>query len=266
MAQTKRRPQPKPKVDLAKKIAHATPAELPQGPRTEKAISDARDLNLKGKVKSVVEYSFGPRGAREVESEKYFDEHGFLVKAIDYMEGYPDTVTVWGWVDGARVLRSNDVEYTDGEKPPTRNLYIKSINVPSPEYGNTSADERFEVRYLYSYDDAGRLTEERRFSNRGEPLGLTTYSYNGDRRDERYFGKDGSEWSHSADVIDKNGDTLTSWSFDDKGKAVDVYIYQHTLDPQGNWTAKRAYEKKTVRGKPVQKLVWTTYRTITYYP
>jgi hypothetical protein len=265
VAQTKRRPQAKPKVDLAKKITDATPAALPQGPRTGKTISDASDLNLKGKVKVVTEYSLESNGTREIVSEKYFDEKGFLTKDINYEDGYPSSVTVWGWIDGERVLKSNDIEYAEGEKPPARNLIITEAYVPSAKYAD-KIDDRYDVKYLYKFDDVGRLVEKTQLRNTGETWGRTTYSYTGDRKEERYFGRGGNEWSHTTYVLDKNGETVERWDHGENDKVVDNYTYRRTLDAQGNWIAEKTFEKKTVRGKTVQKLLWTSYRTITYYP
>ena len=47
----------KPKVDIAKKIAAATPAALPQAPKGSRPRSDAQYANLRGKVKSIAEYT-----------------------------------------------------------------------------------------------------------------------------------------------------------------------------------------------------------------
>src|SRR3954454_7877754 len=75
--------QKKPKVDLAKKISEATPQSLPQSPRGDREKTDADDNNLKGKVKSVVQYSLGKKGDREIESEEYYNEGGDLVREVD---------------------------------------------------------------------------------------------------------------------------------------------------------------------------------------
>ncbi len=92
------------KVDFDRKIADAMPAELPQSPTEKRASTDARDAGVKGKVKSVTHYVDHTREpGRAVHEQTYYDRYGNLLRTIIYDEGYPDSVVVWGFVDGMRV-------------------------------------------------------------------------------------------------------------------------------------------------------------------
>jgi len=265
-AQTKRNTPAKPKVDLAKKIADATPAALPQGPRTGKPRSDAQDENLRGKVKSVIEYSQEPGGARVIDHEKYFDEDGYLIREIEYDEAYPSSVTVWGFVDGVRVSKTNEIEYAKGEKPPPRGQELLEMPIPDPMYANVPSDPRFDSRYTYKYDDQGRQIELRNFQSNGQPGTVHVFLYSGNARDQRDYESDGTELSHTQYMLDTNGNTVEERMFGSSESDIVPDLYSHQLDSQGNWIVEKVSEKSTVRGKSILKPRWTTYRTITYYP
>src|SRR4051812_33726568 len=98
------------KVDIARKIAESTPDALPQSPVAAKLKSDAADKNLKGKVKSVVEYTEQPVGSgRKFFAQEYYNESGNLIKSVDFApDGFPRSVLVWGYLDGNRVNLSKD--------------------------------------------------------------------------------------------------------------------------------------------------------------
>lgn len=110
--------QKTPKLDFGKKITDATPPPLAQSPAEKRAGTDVRDEGLKGKVKRVIEHT-QDAGSRKriIDEENFYDETGNLTKTVHYDEGYPQFVTVWGYVDGMRVNRSGDIAYAPGEKP-----------------------------------------------------------------------------------------------------------------------------------------------------
>jgi hypothetical protein len=53
---------------------------------------------------------------------------------------------------------------------------------------------------------------------------------------------------------------------DAEGKIGNKEINTHQFDSQGNWIVKKTFEEKKVKGMLIRKLLWTSYRTITYYP
>lgn len=67
------------------------------------------------------------------------------------------------------------------------------------------------------------------------------------------------------EVLDDNGNVIERYSKDEKGKIEDRTVRTYEFDKEGNWIVEKTFEQKKVRGKVVNKLLWTSYRTITYY-
>ena len=253
------------KVDFAKKIAEATPPKLPQTPVEKRGGTDAGDKNLKGKVKSVAAY-FIENSKKQVSEENYYDENGNLTIAINYDDGYPDSVTVYGYLDGMRVLRSNDVTYAPGEKPPPKEFEITQRAEDNKLNPNASADTRYQIRNVHKYDLQNRLIEEQVYQNNGEIWSRHTYSYEGNRRVERDYDNRGQEISKTTYILDQAGNAIEEDMYDEKDKVSDVNIMTRDFDHHGNWVVERTFEETTVKGKKIRKPSWTLYRTITYYP
>lgn len=249
------------KVDLAKKIADATPKELPQYPVEVRPSTDSKDESLTGKVKSVVDYSM-EAGKRFVDAEQYFDASGNLIRSIDYQEGYPERVTVYGYVDGMRVSRTADVVYAQGEKPPPKGMYLtQNLDNDAPAI---KRDDRYMARYIRKYDAENRLIEERRAGNNGVVWSWTKHTYSGKMRTTRIFDSNGQEISKSDYFQDDKGNDVKQNSYGMEN-SVDTNFMTYEFDPQGNWIVKKTFEEKKVKGKMVRKLLWSSYRTITYY-
>jgi hypothetical protein len=256
----------KPKVDIAKKIADATPAELPQSPKDERLLSDAQIANLKGRVRSVAEYDVD--GAKKtISKEEFYGEDGSLIRSVDYDRGYPRSVGVYGYIDGMRVSRFGDVAYSEGEKPASGgiDIFVKmDDNLKDP---GAQKDTRYNMRYLYRFDPAGRLIEEQHLANTGEIWTRTTYTYTApDRRLMQDFGNNGKDvWSRTMQIFDAQGNVLEEWLYDEHQKVAEIRAFTYTFDAAGNWTVRKSFGKIKVRGKQVLKPGWTSYRTITYF-
>jgi hypothetical protein len=256
--------KPKP-FDPSRKIEEASPKMLPQSPAAEKLRSDARDKNLKGKVESVIEELLeSGKAKRERYSEAYYNADGNLIKEVSYTDGYPSYVTVWGYIDGNRVKKTNSVEYKEGERPPSDEMVATMDDERDALNPNMPRDFRYDSKLTYKYDDAGRLVEERTYQNNGEVRGRTEYVYKGNEREISDYGRDGSRWSHSFEILDKTGDVTEDYTRSD-GKIENNRVFTRQYDEQGNWIAEKTFEKKIVKGKSVLKLLWTTYRKITYF-
>lgn len=257
--------QKKPKVDFAKKIDEATPALLPQSPVADKLKSDADDNNLKGRVKSLIEeVQYAGKKTRERTDEDYYDEKGNYIKTISFSDGYPTSVAVWGYIDGNRVLKSADINYAKGERPISNDI-IMSLE-DNPENSTAARDSRYSTKYEYKYNQNGQLSEELTYSNRSQLLFRHVYNYKGNQREKLDYGRDGSLWSQSVEILDKNGNVIEQYSLDEHDKPVDRETYIYEFDSQGNWIVQKAFNKEIVRGKTVLKPWFTAYRIITYYP
>jgi hypothetical protein len=257
--------QKTPKIDFAKKIEESTPSALPQSPVAQKLKSDAQDNNLKGKVKSVIEdVQYTGKRSRERNSEVYYNESGNYLKSVSYTDGYPDSVIVWGYIDGKRVSKSNDINYAKGERPPSEGITMRAEdNLKNP---NAPKDTRYSIRYEYRYNENGQLVETWIYLNNGELWSRDVNNYKGNQREELNYGQDGSEWSQTVKILDKDGNEIEENLMDEHGKVGDKTTYTYEYDAKGNWIVQKAFENQKVKGKWIPKLWHITYRTITYYP
>lgn len=252
------------KVDYAKKIQEATPQSLPQEPAARKLKSDAQDENLKGKVKSVFEYlQESGRKIRDLDSEAYYDEKGYLTKNVSFMENYPQTVTVWGYIDGNRVSKIGYVEYTETDRPKYRRMFI--IGMPVGSEPTSERDDRYSVKYGYKYNEQGQLIEKWIYRNAGETSSHNEFKYDKNLREVTDYDGTGDLMSQTFEVLDANGNVIEQYSKDEKGKIENRTVRTYEFDKEGNWIVAKTFEQKKAGGKPVNKLLWTTYRTITYY-
>ena len=248
----------------AVKIEEATPAPLPQEPVAPKLKTDAQDENLKGKVKTILEDNQeGLKGTRRRLSEEYYNEAGNLVKKLTFDAGYPMEVEVWGYIDGNRVNTSNYIEYDDDQRPPR--MAITAVT-ESTKAANLPRDTRYTDKFTYQYDEQGRLAEKKSFGNNGSLWSRQAFSYKDNVREISRYGFDGARWSHTFEVLDAGGNVVEEYSLNAKGVKEDINTFAYEFDAQGNWIVQKAFEKKIVRGKPVTRPLWTSYRTITYYP
>jgi hypothetical protein len=259
------------------KIEEATPEPLPQGRVDKKLKSDAEDVGLKGKIQSVVEDTLNlPGTRRERSNEKYFDSRGNLTKEITFSNDYPESVEIWGSIDGNRVSLWNGIEFDNDQRPPSKEIIMTMMESPrnpgtTPDTPTSLAipleeDLRYSTRYAYKYDEHGRRIEAALFGNDGKPSGRTTFTYNSDRLEERNYTGAEEEYGHTSYVMDSGRNIVEMIEYDENDKAVGSTVYKYEFDATGNWTVRRSFEKKTIRGKPVLKPVSITYRIITYYP
>jgi hypothetical protein len=256
---------------VAAKIAEATPKDLQQSPRVPKASSDAADDRLKGKVSSVTEESEQPKVKRERSGETYYDEDGQRLKSVQFQEGYPQMVEAWGYLDGKRVSAVGDIiAFDDDQRPPLRNKYLVEDFSPDapPEIPSgmpVSGPSSVVFSYEYKYDDNKRQIERRCYAPNGKLSSSTAYKYLPGKIEKIEYDSGGVEMSHSFDVLDSNDNVIEEYSLDDKNRPIDRHLHKYEFDTRGNWIVQRTYENRTVKGRPVTKLLWTTYRTIVYY-
>lgn len=119
------------RVDFALKIAEATPSEFTQSPVPSTFRGDLVERFLKGKVRRMVISAkyIGDTEPTYVLSEQEFDRNGNMTKSVDYHEGYPVQVTVYGFINGYKVYRSNLVAYGPGERPAFKRTPSRRTNL-----------------------------------------------------------------------------------------------------------------------------------------
>lgn len=247
---------------VEKRMKTATQKSLPQSPALKLTQTDAARNNLKGRVKSVrVEAEDVPvlvgTGERRIVADETYDRVGNLLKDFWFQDsGQPTSVTIYGFVGGARVSSSEDIDYDT-----TMRISIAGqgeVKLPSP-------DPRYEDRYEYRYDALKRLIRRKEYDNRGILRAVYTFTYKDDSMEEKWLGVDGKLISTKRRQLDKNGNELKSefWWYEDTDKDVETYDYKK-FDRFGNWTERRVVKTITDRGL-IRTRTSNEFRSITYH-
>jgi hypothetical protein len=248
--------QKTPKIDFLKKIEDATPSPLPQGPVPSRVGRDARDKGLKGRVRTIVESMDAPGEFKGISDEYLFGADGNYLRTVSYKNGFPNEVTVWGYLNGSRVSKGKEVQYSAGEKP-------KSAGIELIQESGGREDGLFDLRFTFAYDPLGRIVEESSFNNEGALWDRLIYGYTGSQRDKRDHDGDGNEINRTEETLDKDGNILEEREYGADGKVSTTRFHTYEFDSHGNWTVQKTFEAK---GRTGRKLLWTTFRTVTYYP
>ncbi|MBS1794386.1 MAG: hypothetical protein JSS81_11060 [Acidobacteria bacterium] len=234
-------------------VIRATPAPLPQTPVVEAPRSDAAAANLRGRVKTVVEESEDLTGAgarqqgRILAAEFFYDARGRQTKEIRYdARGLPERIAVYGFLDGAPVVRFGTV--SDAENAPAEK---------NPD----------DLKILSVYDLQGRVTETR-FYGSGERLKSRTATvYNEKQSVTEYFNEQGELMSKIALTFDTRGNPVETTVQIIKPKPAEyraAYAYQ-SFDKNGNWTKRTLSEWRVSDGRPTLEPVTVNYRTFAYF-
>lgn len=249
---------------VAWKIAEATPADLPQQPALLRPTSDLIERGLKGRVASVIvekqELKDGRLSARKSKFETSYDRAGNLRKEVEYdYEGHPDSVIVFGFLDGMRVSRYGRVANEQVIAGPMLAGPVRPPNLPDPRFSN---------RYEYRYDEADRVREKIVYRNNGEIWRRSTFAYNAGQTIVVTAGSDGVPSESVEQSVDSKGNVVgeTLARLDDHPNE-NRYRYDNiVLDRRGNWI-KRSVSRDFFEDGKV-KFSWTSieYRRIRYWP
>ena len=264
---------PKPKstpsklsAEERKKIDQATPAALPQKTAVKKERSDAEDDDLKGKVKTLTEegedLSGGPwsKYGRQFTTITEYDTRGDRLRSVSFRaDGVASNVTIYGYIDGARVDKSASVQ-------PNANRY--TILGEMPRVPPHAPDPRFESKWIYKYSN-GKLSELQIINNDGLPWMRHVYNYEKGRREEIAYDKYGKINQKYHYILDEKGNEIERINFDvrppDSGKETRYPINITSFDAAGNWTERTISKPVMENGKQVYKPMYREYRTITYW-
>ncbi|HQU83811.1 MAG TPA: hypothetical protein PKY59_11825 [Pyrinomonadaceae bacterium] len=251
------------KENVKETIASATQKTITQTPALTFPQSDAARNNLKGRVKNVRRESedvaaLTKNAERKILADETYDRTGNLLKDFWFQDsGYPTSVSVYGFVNGARVSDSEEIGYDT-----VLTLSIGGVNtekLPPP-------DTRFENRYEYKFDAAKRLIKTTEYDNRGRLNAVYTYEFKaGNIMLEKWFNAEGKLNSTKRRKLDNKGNELTYefWWYQQTDKETEAYEYKK-FDSFGNWTERRVVKTIVERGL---KRIRTSdeFRTITYY-
>lgn len=251
---------------IRKKIEENTPSPLPQTPVAAKSKSDLEDENLKGKVKSVVEerqnFKDGKAdGARYTSVEKIYNEQGNLTKQISYNNTkFPSSIKVFGYIDGNRVSVTNYIAAESSPPPPAP--------MAMPSGTPKKFDSRYQVKYIYKYDEANNLSELLFYSNSGEMTSRTVYARTGSKIEETVYRTDSTIERKNFRVVNDKGETIEE-SYPVKRLQEEYqYRHRHTFDEydnKGNWTKRTTIFSKITNGTETVESSYITFRKIIYY-
>lgn len=263
---------------LTKLVDELTPEPLPQEPANARPTTDAQDVSLKGRVKTVItereryfgEFLFGERDLVSVEN---YDQAGNLTRTVLYRASLPEAVRAYGTLKGERVFREvrkfPDIVLA-GDRP-------KVDKAPKPE------PKLFKLKYKYDRD--GQLLELRVIREEGKELESSVYNPKA-KTVERTFdvayglfaGTFEAEASKMVSTLDSNGHSIedafqvrdgqTYTSDFVGGQRIEGYKpryktekikHEYELDQHGNWIRQKTISMKDNRATSI------TYRTINYY-
>ena len=254
-------------ADKLKSIESSTPAPLPQEPIVPKEKTDAQDENLNGKVKTVTKEDQDLSGTwtsqvRHFSSIEDYNEKGNLIKQISFdSSGNPFEITVYGYLNGARVSKYNSIRY-EYDPPPM----MLSTGPSKPD--TKPRETRISYSYGYKYKD-GKLVEMQMFHNDGVPGMRYTYTLKGNILENLVYDEKGKLNQKYVSKLDERGneieetnvDVFPSQTYGDR-KYVTKY---DSFDENGNWTKKTKSKYVMENGKEVLKPWYVSFRTITYF-
>jgi hypothetical protein len=272
---------------LTELVNELTPEPLPQAPANTRPTTDAQDVALKGRVKTVIterERYFGELlfGEHDLVSVENYDQSGNLIRTVVYGTSLPQAVRVYGTLKGERVFR-------EVRKFPD---VVLDMGRHKASVGKAPKPEPMLFKIKYKYDRDGQLLELRIVREDG--LEFESAVFNAKARTVEhaynvayaYFGNTGDqEASRTISTLDSNGypiedafkisdirpytsDFIGRQRIDDKPQHTDNYRsptrtekikYEYELDEHGNWIKQKTISMKDKRPTSV------TYRTIVYY-
>lgn len=253
--------------EIRLKIEQSTPAPLPQEPIAKKERSEGEDEGLKGKVKTVTTESEDLSGTwsiqgRHLNSIEDYNNIGNLIKRISFdSKAKPFQVTVYGYIDGARVSNSEMINY-DSDPP------LMALRA-----AGTKEEGKFDLRYDYKHEYKyinGKLAENKWIRNNGVLWIRYVYNHKDNQVEELVYSEDGKLNQKYLSILDDKGNEVERINFNVLGIQRDgdskYSIKYDSFDEQGNWTKKTTSKLVSENGKQIYKLWNIYYRTITYYP
>jgi hypothetical protein len=245
---------------LERKIAEATPSPLPQKPLAPKRRSDAEDEGLIGKVKSVVNESesLSKPGSRKRMLIEYYNERGNLIKTESFdWKGNPFEITVYGYLDGARVSKRGIIRH---EYDPPPMVVANASGEAKPVF-----DLRYSNKFKYTYDKKGRQTERQTYTNDGKPVWRCVYSFTEKQKEETCYSSE-KLYSKRVETLDVKGNVVEATDIDPKdGSVKNKRSFTYEFDAKGNWIKKTSSIWVTKDGRSDYEPASVAYRTITYY-
>jgi hypothetical protein len=244
------------------KLRIATPEPLPSCDAKLSMTSDLVLRHIAGKAKSITverEETADGKTDRDLQMVQEYDQHGLLVKETLYEETLrPDSVEVYGCIDGKRVSKIGYVSYED-----------RLIGLAPERPGAKAPDDRFTTLYEVQLDDNGRIKERLIYGNDSLVHTSAKYTYGQMSLEIVSINYEGEERTRESYTFDTQGrvGTLVERMFgsgDDKIEWRDTYK-SVAFDTEGNWTKRSGVYEIYENGKLDYRSTFTEYRTISYY-
>ncbi len=257
-------------VAALQQIDAATPKGLPQSPVVPRETTDAQELNLKGRVKSVFEEvttlsSPFKEPWRAVINYTEFNASQNLIRdaSFDWRGGGLHGVTVYGYLKGMRVN-------LDGPAP-TGNRFTTGVwgDPGKIEEKKGIPDLRYTFAFSSKYKD-GRLVEKQLFNNDGRKQNRIVYDYKKNEVEYRKYLPSGEFNEHHIYVYDSDGNEIEHRAYHGgAGGVTDRFSTYKTkyerFDAERNWTERSVYAVSVVDEKRTEKLIRREYRRIEYF-
>lgn len=251
-------------------IKDSEPAALEQNIPNGIRPTDTIEMRLKGNVKSISEdIETGPAAKRKrnLHSVEHFSRLGHLTRRITYFEGYVDSISNFGWVDGVRAVNLAPITHRAERTIVTRRAaavgfgapegYNKIMRTPDGKY----VDFRYTAKFETKYDDQWQPVERREVANSGDVNHIEKIVTTKTGRDIWTEDNSGGFLGRRFEVIDKDGNISEVRTIDDRGGVQSTVKYKYEFDANGNWIVRRSV--RVERGRSVPSEVH--YRKIEYY-
>lgn len=212
-------------------------------------------------------------------SEKYVYLQGRLIETL--VKHSPFTYLsdrrVYKYDDAGNLLEENG--YNLDGKLVNQHIYVydeqnRKIQWTSVSYHPQENSKPH--RWTYSYDEQGRLKEEKAFSDEGngfmstDSLGsphrkLFVYK-NQNKPEATLFFKANEEFARmSLMSYDRRGNEIEDIRYDANGNVTEKTLYKYKFDKLGNWTEQKTYEWDTEGGKSFYRLDDIDYQIISFF-
>jgi hypothetical protein len=251
---------------VAKRIADHTPKPLPQTDTPIKQESDLSDMNVRGRVKNIVEEreyfaETDTSKGRYFSSIVDFNERGDRIKAVYFDErGNPYDVSAYGYIDGARVMSSTTIYegtriFTGGGSPGEQ---------PKAE---TTPDPRFRYKYVYQYV-SGKLSSKEILHNDGSKWMRYQYNRSGNQVEELIYSSNGKLNQKYITILDPKGNEVERRDIAVINLPREDRVYRivtDSKDQMGNWTKRTFFKVSTENGMDRATRWKVEYRKLTYF-
>ncbi|MEO8649620.1 MAG: hypothetical protein ABI539_10690 [Acidobacteriota bacterium] len=224
------------------------------------------------------EMSYGDDGA-VLWDEKNTYQNGRLVETSRKHSPFsylPDRV-VYKYDDSGNVIEENGYDLTG--KLVSNSLYEydgknRKIQLTSRSY--FEHEDHRPHRWTYSYDEQGRVKEEKVFRDEGTGF-IPTDALGGPHRKlylyrdltrsgtMKAFNAAGGLVGSSLSVYDGMGNELEDIRFDEKGDLKEKTRYEYVFDRLGNWTIQKTFEWDGEGKNGTYRLSEVSYQILTFY-